>query len=116
MRDQHLEQVVGTLLRTGVAAAAAIVLAGGLWYLAVSGRTTVAYGRFQPSVRNIRAVRELPAPQALILAGLLVLIATPVARVVLSLVAFAAERDRTYVICTTIVLLILLYSIGTAWL
>ena len=32
MRDQRLEQVVGTLLRAGVAAAAAIVLAGGIWY------------------------------------------------------------------------------------
>jgi uncharacterized membrane protein len=116
MRDQRLEQVVGKLLRVGVVSAAVIVLAGGLWYLALSGSTAVAYGRFQPSVRSIRALRQLPAPQALILAGLLVLIATPVAHVVLSLVAFATERDRTYVICTTIVLLILLYSIGSAWL
>jgi uncharacterized membrane protein len=38
-----------------------------------------------------------------------------VARVVFSLFAFALERDRTYVICTLIVLAILLYSIGTAW-
>jgi len=116
MRDERLEQVVATLLRAGVAAAAAIVLAGGIWYLALSGRTAAGYRQFQPSVRSIHALRDLPAPQAVILAGLLILIATPVARVVLSLAAFAKERDRTYVICTTIVLLILLYSIGTAWL
>ena len=116
MRDERLEQLVGGLLRAGVATAAAVVLAGGLWYLAVSGRTAVAYRQFHPSVRNIQAITRLPAPQALILAGLLILIATPVARVVLSLVAFAMERDRIYVVSTVIVLLILLYSIGTAWL
>jgi uncharacterized membrane protein len=116
MRDERLEQVVGTLLRAGVAAAAAVVLAGGVWWLAVSGQTAAGYRQFQPSVRSIHALLGLPAPQALILGGLLILIATPVARVVLSLVAFAVERDRTYVICTIIVLVILLYSIGTAWL
>lgn len=116
MRDQRLEQIVGTLLRVGVAAAAVTVLAGGIWSLAASGGSAVSYRRFQPTVRNLRALRELPAPQALILAGLLILIATPVARVVLSLAAFAKERDRTYVICTIIVLVILLYSIGAAWL
>ena len=115
MRDERLEQLVGTLLRIGVVLAAAIVLAGGAWYLAVSAQAPVAYRQFQPSVRNLRALGELPPAEALILAGLLVLIATPVARVILALVAFALERDITYVICTLIVLVILLYSIGTAW-
>ena len=59
--------------------------------------------------------RPCRAPEALILAGLLILIATPVARVVFSLVAFALERDRVYVAITAIVLLALLYSIATAW-
>jgi uncharacterized membrane protein len=42
---------------------------------------------------------------------MLLLIATPVARVAFSLFGFAAERDRTYVIVTTIVLAVLLYSL-----
>jgi uncharacterized membrane protein len=44
--------------------------------------------------------------------GLLLLIATPVARVAFSVVAFALERDRAYVIVTLIVLALLLYSIA----
>jgi uncharacterized membrane protein len=116
MDDQQLEQIVGNLLRAGVIAAAAVVLAGGIWYLAVSPVTAPNYRQFHPVVRNVRAIAHLPAPEAVILAGLLILIATPVARVVLSLVAFAVEHDRTYVVCTLIVLIILLYSIGTAWL
>ena len=46
--------------------------------------------------------------QAIIQLGVLVLIATPIARVVLSLLAFARERDGTYVTVTGIVLLVLL--------
>ncbi|MFZ3368535.1 MAG: DUF1634 domain-containing protein, partial [Candidatus Sulfotelmatobacter sp.] len=48
--------------------------------------------------------------------GLLLLIATPVARVAFSIFGFAEERDRLYVIVASIVLLVLLYSlIGSAW-
>ena len=43
--------------------------------------------------------------------GLLLLVATPVARVAFSILAFALQRDRTYVIITLIVLGILLYSL-----
>jgi len=42
--------------------------------------------------------------------GLLLLIATPIARVAFSIVGFALERDRMYVVFTLIVLAILLYS------
>jgi uncharacterized membrane protein YfcA len=50
-------------------------------------------------------------PQAVITLGLLLLIATPVVRVAVSIVAFAAEHDRRFVVVTTVVLLILLFSI-----
>ncbi len=43
--------------------------------------------------------------------GLLLLIATPIARVAFSVVGFAIERDRMYVVFTLIVLAILLYSL-----
>jgi uncharacterized membrane protein len=116
MRDEQLNKLIGKLLRAGVAAAATVVLVGGIWYLVASDDVLVNYRQFRPSVRNIRGLGELPAPESVMLAGLLILIATPVARVVLSVVAFAAERDNKYVVCTTIVLLVLMYSIGTSWL
>jgi uncharacterized membrane protein len=43
--------------------------------------------------------------------GLLLLTATPIARVLLALVAFAWQRDRTYVLVTLLVLTVLLYSL-----
>ena len=48
--------------------------------------------------------------QAIIVAGLLLLIATPVARVAISIATFAIEKDWTYVVITTIVLLLLIAS------
>ncbi len=50
-------------------------------------------------------------PQAVITLGLLLLIATPVVRVAVSIGAFALEHDRRYVLITTIVLAILLFSL-----
>jgi uncharacterized membrane protein len=47
----------------------------------------------------------------LIQLGLLLLIATPVARVAVAIVGFALERDRLYTVISLIVLLILLASL-----
>jgi uncharacterized membrane protein len=114
MTDERFDSMIASLLRTGVALSAGLAFAGGLWFLEVSGRGIAHYGRFTADVRGLGALARLPGPQALIFAGLLVLIATPVARVVFSLVAFALQRDRVYIVCTTLVLAVLLYSIGTA--
>ena len=114
MTDDRLEQIVGNLLRTGVTLAGSVVLAGGIWYLAAHGESAPHYRTFRPDVHGLHALFQLPQPLAVILAGLLILIATPVARVIFALVAFALEHDRAYVVITAIVLAILLYSIGTA--
>jgi len=52
--------------------------------------------------------------QGIITLGLLLLIATPVLRVAVSIVTFVVEHDRTYVVITCLVLAILLFSI-LAW-
>ena len=43
--------------------------------------------------------------------GLLLLIATPVARVIFSAIVFAVENDRMYLLFTLLVLAVLLYSL-----
>ena len=57
-------------------------------------------------VQNALALNSL----GIIQLGLLVLIATPIVRVILSVVAFALERDLLYVAVTVVVLAVLLYS------
>jgi len=51
------------------------------------------------------------SPGGIIQFGLLQLIATLVAQVIFSVLAFALQRDRTYAFVTLIVLGILLYSL-----
>ena len=116
MTDRRLELIIGTLLRVGVALAASVVLGGGIWYLATAGMAPADYRHFHTTTRGFGSLGSLSAPEAVIQLGLLILIATPVARVIFSLVGFVLERDRVYVAITLAVLAILVYSIGSAWL
>ncbi len=120
--DRQIEQGIGSLLRTGVICAAVLALAGGIWYLAAHGGEVPRYGTFRGEPSFLRyipdLVRALLSGQsaALIQLGLLVLIAVPIARVAVSILAFALERDWLYVGVTVLVLAILLFSLfgGTA--
>ncbi len=116
MTDERLEIIVGNLLRVGVVLAATVVAAGAAWYLAVYGETPVSYAHFHRGPTQLRTIASLPGPLIVIEAGLILLIFTPVARVAFALFAFYLERDRAYVGITLVVLLVLLFSIGTSWL
>ena len=118
--DEHVEGVIGTLLRWGVTLAAAVVLAGGVMYLARYGSTISDYKVFRGEPSDLREVSGILTgavswhSRGLIQFGLLLLIATPVARVAFSVVAFALQRDRIYVVVTLIVLAVLLYGLARA--
>jgi uncharacterized membrane protein len=115
--DQRIEAIIGTLLRVGVILSASVVLFGGILYLVRHGHEIVDYTTFHGEPESLKNVREIwqgvlaGSARAIIQLGLLMLIATPVARVVFSAVAFAIERDYLYVAITLIVLAILLYSL-----
>lgn len=115
--DRQVEISIAFLLRTGVLLAAAVVLAGGILYLAHSGRMHSDYHVFHGEPSDLRSpggvIREAFSGRtdAIIQLGLLLLILTPVARVVFSVVAFARERDGLYVVLTLVVLTVLLYSL-----
>ncbi len=69
-------------------------------------------GRLTSPTAVLSAAARLE-PRGLMALGVLVLIATPVARVAFSLVTFAMERDKNYVVITAIVLLLL--GLGLFW-
>jgi len=116
--DQRTEQVIGELLRLGVLLSAAVVMLGGAVYLFRHGMMSPDYRVFhgEPSdFRNVRGILHQVRAwrgRGIIQLGLLLLIATPVARVAFSVLAFALERDRLYVAVTLIVLAVLIISLA----
>ena len=111
------EQRIASLLRTGVGISAAVVLSGGVCWLVQSRHEISAYHVFHRMPERYGNVfRTLAAAwtgdcHAVIQLGLLLLIATPVARVAFSAFVFVRERNRTYVAATLVVLAILLLSL-----
>ena len=114
MTPARMRVIVSWVLLIGVSLAAALIAVGLLGSFLVGWRGSllglpaddVPIGSFGDLGGGLAALR----PQAIGQLGLLVLVATPIVRVLTSLVAFALERDRLYVVLTAIVLAILLAS------
>lgn len=115
--DQGIEVIVGNLLRVGVLLSASVVTVGAIIYLIRHGLQPADYRIFRGEPADLRSLKGIFKEstslrgRGIIQLGLLLLIATPVARVAFSVVAFSKERDRMYVVFTLIVLSILLYSL-----
>jgi uncharacterized membrane protein len=115
--DRRMDMVIGNLLRWGVLLSALVVLLGGIVHLVRHGHSPAEYRVFRGEPSDLRSVggtlRDALAfnGTGIIQLGLLLLIATPVARVGFSIFGFAQERDRMYVVVASIVLIILAYSL-----
>ncbi len=115
--DQQVEEILGNLLRAGVILAAVVVFLGGVFYLIRYGATLPDYRVFHGEPMDLRSVSGIVQDvldlrrRGTIQLGLLLLIATPIARVVFSVFAFWRQRDRVYTFITLFVLIVLLYSL-----
>lgn len=92
---ERLETTIGEVLRFGTIASSTMFAVGLL--ITVMG--------YQPRVAEL-----------LLAAGLIILLATPPARVVVSVIEYIRERDWTFVVLTLIVLLALAGSVAAAYL
>ncbi len=116
--DERIESIIGILLRVGVVLAGAVVLAGGAWHLLHHGGAAPDFHVFRGEPAELRSVGGVwkgvrqGRNSSFIQLGLLLLIATPIARVAFAAAAFALQRDRTYVVISLIVLATLLYSLS----
>jgi uncharacterized membrane protein len=91
--DGRLEHAIGIVFRTGIAVSTVCLAAGLL----------LTFTGVDPSLSSI-----------LLQAGLLVLLGTPATRVLVSVVEYVIERDWTFAVLTTIVLIELLASVVAA--
>lgn len=120
LSDDEFDRLLGHVLRAGVVIAATVVLAGAAIYLVRHGSALPEYRTFRGEPGDLRSIRGIVADlgalrgRGVIQFGLLLLIATPIARVVFSVLGFFRQRDWMYVTVTSIVLALLLYSLLTA--
>jgi uncharacterized membrane protein len=119
-RVRRVELAISTLLRVGVLTSLLVVLIGTVV-------TFVHHPHYLSSHHDLRPLTKpgaefphsLPSlirglqhgqGRAIVMAGLLLLIATPVLRVAVSVLAFRYQHDRTFVVITSVVLMLLLTS------
>ena len=116
----HVEIVISRLLRIGVVMSLSTVAAGLLlmfihhpsYLLSVMDlqRLTSPGAAFPHTLREVVSGLLSGRGQAVVVVGLLMLIATPIMRVAVSIVGFALQRDRAFVVITSAVLAVLLVS------
>lgn len=121
----RIELLIAQLLRAGVILSF-VIIATGIGLVLVTGQTgydqiqlddlpsIVQYGGKHPffpyTLGDVVYGALALKPYAIIAFGLVVLIAIPVMRVAVSVIAFALERDWLYVLITAFVLAMLLLS------
>ncbi len=117
LTDQKLENAIGRMLQLGVMLAALVVLIGGIFYLRQSSGPRPDYAHFHGVDKQLISPARIVAlaahgnAEGIIQLGLLLLIATPVFRVVVAAAGFLMEHDRMYFWVSLIVLAVLVYSL-----
>lgn len=118
----EMNDLVSYLLRFGVLLSSGIIVLGAGLALAKYGSLStsdffvylpgqIPHGTFNVGLGGIIGGLASLDPFSIIGLGVIVLLATPVTRVLLSVFLFAAEGDRLYVYITATVLALLLFSI-----
>lgn len=122
LRDpDSMSTVVGNLLRYGVINSGLVIIIGVLRFASLNGYSdtgpflvynpnSIPHGTFSTSLQGLFGGLSVLDPVSLIELGVILLIATPVSRVFVSILLFGAEKDRLYVAVTTVVLVLLLFS------
>jgi uncharacterized membrane protein len=115
-KDTDMQLLLGRVLRAGMIISISIVFLGGILYLYRHGQSVADYKVFKgvpPFVQQagslFRGAYHLKG-QAIIQLGIILLIATPILRVMFSAVGFVLEKDYLYVGISLLVLLIIFVS------
>lgn len=116
--DKDIQVILGTLLRVGVISSMTVVFVGGLIYLVSNSLHIVDYSKFDAGKSGLSSIAAILVGlksldgSAIIQFGTLLLIFTPILRVVFSIFSFLIERDYLYVLIGLLVLCVILFSLS----
>ncbi len=115
-KDTDMQALIGWILRIGVLVSMLIAVAGGIIYLLRHGHEHISYVQFKGVPEFIHTpqgiwngILELRG-RAIIQAGIVLLVFTPVLRVIVSGIGFVFEKDYLYTGISAIVLLVIIIS------
>jgi uncharacterized membrane protein len=113
--DLKMELAISRMLRAGVSVAAVVVFIGGVFYVLQAHGVVPDYVHFHGMASPADRIPPLLVDHHLdsrniIRLGILLLIATPILRVAYCVYGFAAQKDKIYVVVSSIVPCVLLYS------
>ncbi|MGC8749523.1 DUF1634 domain-containing protein [Hydrotalea sp.] len=117
LQDDDLEYAMGNLLRLGVVISSIIVFIGGIIFLYKHGGQVPEYHIFKGNESMFNSLPKIFSSlkklkgQAIIQLGIIVLILTPIARIIFSFIGFLFEKDLLYMLLTLIVLAIITFSL-----
>jgi uncharacterized membrane protein len=118
-KDTDIQVIIGWVLRLGVFISISVVFLGGVIYIYRHGHEMADYHLFkgipvfvQTGVGIINGIFTFRG-RAIIQAGIILLIATPIIRVVFSAIGFVLEKDYLYIGITLLVLSIIFISMLT---
>ncbi len=116
--DKDIQSLVGNLLRVGVYISMGIVVIGGIIYLFDHSAETIDYKVFDFNKVSLKTVASIFSEVltfkgvAIVQFGLLMLIFTPIARVLMAVISFFIEKDYLYVAIGLLVLAIIMASLS----
>jgi uncharacterized membrane protein len=117
VNDKDMQLVIGWILRAGVILSMSVVFIGGVLYLFRHSHSVPDYRTFNGVPVFIDGSQKILdgivnfKGQAIIQAGIILLIATPILRVVFSAITFLIEKDYLYTCITLVVLIIIFFSL-----
>jgi len=108
---------ISLILRIGVLTSALIIIIGGILFAIQHPDATFSFKSFAGEPARLRQVNVIIKEafnlrsRSVIQLGILVLIATPVLRVIFSFIEFLIHRDWIFVLITAVVITTLFYSL-----
>ncbi len=119
INDRDIQVILGTLLRAGVIISMSIVLFGGIIFLIHHNGSITDYNVFKPELAKFSSIAAIFKGvltfqgDAIVQFGVLMLIFTPIARIIFAIFAFLMERDYLYVLIGLIILSIITISLNS---
>lgn len=117
LSNDQMKNILGIILRVGLFTSAFLIVTGGILFFIQHPGEHINFSIFRGEPERLRQAHiifiqalELKS-RAIIQLGILLLIATPVARVLFSLMSFVFEKDWIYIVISSVVLIILFFSL-----